>query len=104
MPDDGEDQKQAELALGGDGAIAAEPVLPPVVPPTTKTPFQFNQQINIQQIPSRAWEKLSADQIVDLTKTIVNQIENLMNVNSTGLSSRPKAHRLPNGWLCVSVA
>jgi hypothetical protein len=28
-----------------------------------------------QQIPSRAWEKLSADQIVDLTKTIVNQIE-----------------------------
>jgi hypothetical protein len=74
MPDDGED-KQSELALGDDGAIKAEPVLPPVVPPSTKTPFQFNQQINIQQIPSRAWEKLSAEQIVDLTKAIVNQIE-----------------------------
>ena len=74
MPDESEDKKQAELDLGTE-AIKAEPVLPPVVPPTTKTPFQFNEQINIQQIPSRAWEKLSADQIVDLTKTIVNQIE-----------------------------
>lgn len=73
MPDDGEEKKQSELALGDK--TDAESALPPIVPPATKTPFQFNQQINIQQIPTRAWEKLSADQIVDLTKTIVSQIE-----------------------------
>jgi len=76
MPEDGEDKKenkQTDLPLGDP--VNAEPVLPPVVPPATKTPFQFNQQINIQQIPTRAWEKLSADQIVDLTKTIMQQIE-----------------------------
>ena len=76
MPEDGEDKKenkQSELPLGDH--VKAEPVLPPVVPPSTKTPFQFNQQINIQQIPTRAWEKLSAEQIIDLTKTIVQQIE-----------------------------
>jgi len=73
MPEDGDDKKQSELPLGEPSV--GDSSLPPVVPPTTKTPFQFNQQINIQQIPPRAWEKLSADQIVDLTKTIMSQIE-----------------------------
>jgi hypothetical protein len=73
MPEDSDEKKQSELSLGDPSG--GEQSLPPVVPPTTKTPFQFNQQINIQQIPPRAWEKLSADQIVDLTKTIMTQIE-----------------------------
>src|SRR5712664_3386256 len=73
MPEDSDEKKQSELSLGDPGG--GEQSLPPVVPPTTRTPFQFNQQINIQQIPPRAWEKLSADQIVDLTKTIMQQIE-----------------------------
>ena len=57
------DEKQSELEL-------AQPVeadmLPPVVLPQTKTPFTFNQQVNIQRIPNQAWDRLSPDQIVDL--------------------------------------
>jgi hypothetical protein len=51
--------------------------LPPVVPPATKAPVQFNQQVNlsIQQIPSTAWDRLAPEQIVDISKMIVNQIE-----------------------------
>jgi hypothetical protein len=68
MPDDEEEKDEIE-------SVSAEHVLPQVVPPTTKTPFQFNQQVNIHQIPTRAWEKLSADQIVELSKDIIKQIE-----------------------------
>jgi hypothetical protein len=45
--------------------------LPPVVPPKTAAPSTFNQQVNIQQIPPKVWDKLSAEQIVDMTKTIL---------------------------------
>jgi len=74
MPDDGE-KKQQQLAMGGGDAIQAEPVPPPVVPPATKTPFQFNQQINIQQIPPKALEKLSPEQTFELTKALLQQFE-----------------------------
>ena len=38
---------------------------PPPNPPQTKTPVQFNQQLNYyQQIPSSAWDGLSNEQIV----------------------------------------
>ena len=74
MPNDSED-KQKELAMGSGEPIQAEPVLPPVVPPATKTPFQFNQQINIQQIPPKALEKLSPDQTFELTKSLLQQFE-----------------------------
>jgi len=56
-------------------APAPEPSLPPVIPPQTNTPFQFNQQVNIQQIPPKVWDKLSAEQIFDLSKAIVAQVE-----------------------------
>jgi hypothetical protein len=59
--------------------VKAEPVdleLPPVAPPVTKTPVQFNQQVNIyQQIPQTAWDRLTADQVVELSKVIVQQID-----------------------------
>jgi hypothetical protein len=75
MPDDGEDDKQADLTKGSGDPIEAEPVLPPVVPPSTKTPFQFNQQINIQQIPPKALEKLSPDQLYNLSNSALAQFE-----------------------------
>ena len=50
-------------------------VLPPMTSPSTKTPFQVNQQFNIQQIPPRAWERLSPEQIVDVSKTVLDQVE-----------------------------
>ncbi len=65
----------------GEGEIIKpEPIdaelLPPVTPPTTKAPVQFNQQVNIyQQIPQSAWDRLTADQVVELSKTIINQID-----------------------------
>ena len=50
--------------------------LPQVAPPATKTPVQFNQQVNIyQQIPQSAWDRLRAEQIVELSKIIVQQID-----------------------------
>ena len=50
-------------------------VLPPMTSPSTKTPFQVNQQFNIQQIPPRDWERLSPEQIVDVSKTVLDQVE-----------------------------
>ena len=71
MPDDpAEDDFQLTAPSGSERVL-----LPPVSPPSTKAPFQFNQQINIQQIPPKAWDKLSPDQIVELSKVIVAQIE-----------------------------
>jgi hypothetical protein len=58
--------------------VKADPVdleLPPVAPPVTKTPVQFNQQVNIYQIPQTAWDRLTADQVVELSKVIVQQID-----------------------------
>jgi hypothetical protein len=60
--------------------VKAEPVevdqLPTVTPPSTKAPVQFNQQVNIyQQIPQSAWDRLTADQVMDLSKTIIQQID-----------------------------
>jgi hypothetical protein len=54
-----------------------EPVLPDVVPPQTKAPIQFNQQVNlsIQQIPQLAWDRLSPDQIVEISRMIVTQVD-----------------------------
>ncbi|HUG82905.1 MAG TPA: hypothetical protein VML01_14645 [Bryobacterales bacterium] len=51
--------------------------LPKVIPPKTTAPFQFNQQVNIQQIPSKVWDRLAPDQIVDLSKSMLDQIEKM---------------------------
>lgn len=71
MSDDATKQSQLELTTSD-----AE-LLPPVVPPNTKAPFTFNQQVNIQNIPSQAWDRLSPDQIVDLSKTIIEQVDKI---------------------------
>lgn len=60
--------------------VKAEPVevdqLPPVTPPTTKAPVQFNQQVNVyQQIPQSAWDRLDAEQIMELSRRIIEQID-----------------------------
>jgi hypothetical protein len=73
MPDaDSEEQSIERIEAAAD----ATP-LPPVVPPATKAPIQFNQQVNlsIQQIPSSAWDRLSPDQILEISKMIVTQID-----------------------------
>jgi hypothetical protein len=45
---------------------------PTVVPPKTKAPVTFSQQNNFyQQIPTSAWDRLSTDQIVELSQQIL---------------------------------
>ncbi|HEV2200020.1 MAG TPA: hypothetical protein VGR73_09370 [Bryobacteraceae bacterium] len=51
------------------------PTIPPVLPPRTSAPFQFNQQVNIQQIPPKVWDKLTPDQIFELSRKIIDQVE-----------------------------
>ena len=58
------------------GELEKPELPPPPTPPQTKTPVQFNQQLNFyQQIPSSAWDDLSNDQIVDLSKSILIQMD-----------------------------
>ena len=66
-----------EGAAEGQRTVTPEPILPAVVPPQTSAPVQFNQQLNlsIQQIPSSAWDRLSPEQVVDISKRIVDQID-----------------------------
>ncbi len=82
MPDDGGSTSQPEAPEQGSQQQqqSIEPAafpLPPVIPPATKAPVQFNQQVNlsIQQIPTTAWDRLAPEQIVDISKMIVTQIE-----------------------------
>lgn len=55
--------------------IVSEPgeALPyPLTPPQTKAPVQFNQQVNnYYSIPQTVWDRLSPEQIVDLSKAII---------------------------------
>lgn len=66
-----------EAVAGNAKPVLPEPVLPLVVPPQTSAPVQFNQQLNlsVQQIPNSAWDRLSPEQIVEISKMIVNQID-----------------------------
>ena len=66
------------------GALAPAPArepsievqLPPLKPPQTIAPVQFNQQVNlsIQQIPTSAWDKLSSEQIL-VSGQIIAQVD-----------------------------
>ncbi len=61
-----------ELSAAEDSNIE----LPAVNPPKTKTPVQVNQQNNFYQtIPSNAWDRLSADQVVALSKDILHHMD-----------------------------
>jgi hypothetical protein len=73
MADDDPNQPKLDLA---PTVVEAE-ALPPVVPPQTKAPFTFNQQVNIQNIPPQAWDRLSPDQVVDLSKTLLDQVDKI---------------------------
>jgi hypothetical protein len=65
-----------EQGIAKADPVGVEPELPPVALPSTKAPVQFNQQVNIyQQIPQSAWDRLNADQVVELSKLIVGQID-----------------------------
>ncbi len=84
MPEPPRDNEQEKRKGKGDdensGLIKAEPaeadILPSVAPPSTKAPVQFNQQVNIyQQIPPSAWDRLTPEQILDLSKAIITQID-----------------------------
>lgn len=60
-----------ECAIDIQGDASAEP--PEIVPPKTKAPVQFNQQNNFyQQIPSNAWDRLNSEQIVELSKKVLD--------------------------------
>jgi len=97
MPEDDERKKQSELALG-DSAVAEPAAPPPVIPPATRTPFQINQQINIQQLPPKALEKLSADQLFELSKTAIAQFERTderqFKLAMEQITSSTKSHRI----------
>lgn len=77
MPDNGNAGADAEtVEVVRAEPAEAEPQLPPVSPPSTKAPVQFNQQVNVyQQIPQSAWDRLTADQVLDLSKRIIEQID-----------------------------
>lgn len=78
MPDSAAEPQpdgSGELIRAESGQL--EPELPPVTPPATKAPIQFNQQVNvsIQQIPPSAWDRLNPEQIMELSKDIIRQID-----------------------------
>ena len=50
-------------------------VLPSVQPPLTKAPPTLNQQVNIYQRPKSALDKLTGDQIFELSKQMMNQMD-----------------------------
>jgi hypothetical protein len=53
-------------------SVAADSEPPEIIPPKTKAPVNFNQQNNFyQQIPTSAWDRLSTEQVVELSKQIL---------------------------------
>ncbi len=79
--DDKQDPDGSNLVQADPPVSLETPTLPPPpAPPKTKTPVQFNQQVNVyQQIPQSAWNGLSSDQIVDLSKVVLSQMETIDN-------------------------
>ena len=55
--------------------VVKEGVPSPPPTPDTKTPIQFNQQINVHNIPPSAWDLLNPDQIFELSKAILHQAD-----------------------------
>ena len=74
MPDDENqsEQQDPKQASTESSSISASAEPPEIVPPKTKAPVHFNQQNNFyQQIPSSAWDRLSNEQVVDLSGQIL---------------------------------
>lgn len=74
MPAEDDEPAQRNLDLPNEAKDEPAKTLPQVVPPKTKAPFTVNQQVNyFHQMPPRAWEKLSAEQITELSKVALEQ-------------------------------
>jgi hypothetical protein len=78
--DDDKSLTSDEQPNGGNGSPVSddtpvEPALPTIPLPETKTPLHVNTQINVQQIPRTAWDRLSPEQVIDLSKTILNNAD-----------------------------
>lgn len=72
MPDSlGASEEESSTDLQASVEDSSSP--PEIVPPKTKAPVQFNQQNNFyQQIPITAWDRLSPDQVVELSKRVLD--------------------------------
>jgi hypothetical protein len=58
--------------------VAKTEDLPAINLPQTKTPVTFSQQVNnFQQIPPSAWDGLTPEQRLDLTRSILAQIDSM---------------------------
>jgi hypothetical protein len=53
--------------------IANGILLPPL--PTTASPIEFKQQINVYQIPQSAWDRLNQEQTMELTRVILERAD-----------------------------
>ena len=74
-PTESEDKvrKDSEASHSSKADVKPVDLMPvPPSPPDTKTPVQFNQQINVFPIPQSAWGQLNADQIVELSKAVLH--------------------------------
>jgi hypothetical protein len=75
------DEEQAEAIAANEEKVALEASadqLPAIIPPQTKTPVSFNQQINnFQQIPPSAWDGLTPSQRMELSKSILKQMDSM---------------------------
>jgi hypothetical protein len=58
-----------------EGTSAPAIPLPLSPPPETKFPLQFNQQVNVYQIPQNAWDRLTPQETVELTKVILEKAD-----------------------------
>lgn len=70
--DSKKEEQSTEIA-----ASSSKDELPPINPPQTKTPVQFNQQINYQQIPPSAWSGLTPDQRMQLSMAILDKMDTI---------------------------
>ncbi len=75
MPENNEKPDDPEVAReGGSDDGTGEDLIPVKEPPSTTVPVQ-NTQINIQQIPPQALDKLSPEQILDFHKSILEHMD-----------------------------
>ena len=64
-------KEPGRLEESSESELILEP--PPV--PDTKAPVTINTQINVQQIPKTAWDRLSPDQVLELSKHILTSMD-----------------------------
>jgi hypothetical protein len=77
MPDD---SKSLDMRPGNEStdvsSLAANEEPPVIIPPKTKAPVSFNQQNNFyQQIPTSAWDRLSPEQVVELSRQVLKMAD-----------------------------